>query len=93
MRTRWRVLFKLFTYQAALFIGNLRMQYRIKWHPQPPLVSHCHRMFARSQALLGNVVLQAGACLVSSQSGDWELAYSFDKVLLSHLIQKVESED
>ena len=31
---------------------------------------------ARSQALLGNVVLQAGACLVSSQSGDWELAQS-----------------
>jgi hypothetical protein len=30
--------------------------------------------FAHSQALLGNVVLQAGACLVSSQSGDWELA-------------------
>ena len=33
------------------------------------------RTFARSHALLGNVVLQAGACLVDSQCGDWELAY------------------
>ena len=33
------------------------------------------RTFARSHALLGNVVLQAGTCLVDSQCGDWELAY------------------
>ena len=36
-------------------------------------VSRVHFDFARSQALLGNVALQAGACLVGSQSRDWEL--------------------
>jgi hypothetical protein len=33
--------------------------------------------FAHSQALLGNVILQARACFVGSQSGDWELAHLF----------------
>ena len=43
---------------------------------------------AHSQALLGNVVLQAGACLVGSQSGDWELAHTKtnDKVLIQHMV-------
>jgi hypothetical protein len=30
--------------------------------------------FTHSQALLGNVILQARACFVGFQSGDWELA-------------------
>jgi hypothetical protein len=38
--------------------------------------------FARSQALLGYVVLQAGACLVDSQSGDWELAQTVSITVL-----------
>ncbi len=44
-------------------------------------------LFARSQALLGNVVLQAGACLVYSQSGDWELARSYQ---LKHRVNNKE---
>ncbi|MEQ1740137.1 MAG: hypothetical protein ABL884_09525 [Methyloglobulus sp.] len=41
---------------------------------EPSRTMNGFTFFAHSQALLGNVVLQAGACLVGFQSGDWELA-------------------
>jgi hypothetical protein len=43
-------------------------------------------LVAHSQALLGNVDLQAGACLVGSQSGDWELAQNIFHAEIANFI-------
>ena len=51
----------------------------------PQRVLRSSRLRTRSQAPLGNVVLQAGACFVGSQSGDWELANP------QHIIQRLDS--